>query len=127
MNPYEQAIRHYGAEKQLEKTIEELKELITEVESLLINIRLKRTTLNLPLLRKEMQERRAIIKRIFEERGDVENMLKALDKLFNFTEADVKAEMYRKMERTMQRIEQEKEQIKALVRGGLQMSVEVEE
>ena len=101
MNAHEQVLKHYGVKKELEKSVEELRELADSIESYLMMFNLgKLNELSKVEFRKDS---------IFEERADVGNILPYVDKIFNFTPEDIAAEMDRKMQRTLERIEIEKE------------------
>lgn len=89
MNSYERAIEHYGEKAQLEKTLEELKELRLEVRRAL--------------------EGRLDKEALVSEVADVLNMLQQLQLIFDFSSCDVLRICGEKMQRTMERIQKEKE------------------
>jgi NTP pyrophosphatase (non-canonical NTP hydrolase) len=89
MNVYHEVIKHYGEQAQLEKTLEELKELRLEVRRAL----------------EGRCDRDALISKI----ADVHNMLRQLSIIYHINGYDILFKMDEKMNRTMLRIEKERE------------------
>jgi phosphoribosyl-ATP pyrophosphohydrolase len=87
MNIYERAIEHWGKERQIEKTIEELCELQIELE--------KET--------RGVGDRQAILS----EMADVLNTIEYVLIIKGFTQEEVSYARHLKMQRTMERIERE--------------------
>ena len=96
MNAYEKVMNHYGDMKQLEKSVEELRELADAIEAYLMNIK----TRNYLMANKYVQD-------VFGERADVGNVLHYVDEVFDFDKEHIEFEMDRKMQRTLERIENE--------------------
>jgi NTP pyrophosphatase (non-canonical NTP hydrolase) len=84
---YKRVIEHYGKRNQLEKSVEELGELIDEVGK--VGTRLySRDNLLMEL-------------------ADVQNMINQLKIIFNFTDEEVEKVMLEKMQRTIERIDKD--------------------
>ena len=88
MQMYQRAIKHWGKKKQLNKAIEELKELRDEIKQAVDN-------------------KYAHKENITNEITDVVNMIRQLQIIFKITNKDIDTAMRMKMQRTMARIDEE--------------------
>jgi len=91
-------IKHYGKNNQIDKAIEELKELSDELK------KYKKA--------KSIEKELDIKENILQESADVMLMLTQLCRIFNFTQKDLFTMCEFKIDRTLKRIEKEKEGLK---------------